>query len=373
MGMGTRADRREVRSLTGLRGIAALLVVLLHTAPAGGAAGFGAVFIRHGYLWVDMFLLLSGFILLRTYERLFQERPFPIAYADFLLRRLARLWPLFALATVATFVARQTGRTWYADTIHPWRWVLVANLTMTQAWVGQDSIDVPGWSVSGEWACCLMFPLFLRLLDNRRGGSAAGLYLAAFAVLTVLAWLPVPARAGGLDLALPATPFPVLRCMASFAMGMALWRGCGHRRLEPLVSSPLADVVATGLILAMMGKPHTDLAIVALFSLLILCLSRQRGVVDRMLRTGPAYWAGQVSYSVYLLQVPLIVLKGQTRLTHDAQQVLVGYGLSATRGSWLCLFYVLLLICSAITWWMVERPSRTMLRAVAYRLSGLAA
>ena len=85
---------REIRALTGLRGIAALYVVFFH---ANGLHAFPSVvrpFVSHGYMAVDLFFILSGFVMAMTYGGLFENGFNFNNFKTFLLLRLARIYPL---------------------------------------------------------------------------------------------------------------------------------------------------------------------------------------------------------------------------------------------------------------------------------------
>jgi peptidoglycan/LPS O-acetylase OafA/YrhL len=141
-----RARRSEIRSLTGLRGVAALLVVLLHLKNISEPVRFWEVFIEHGYLWVDLFLALSGFILMRSYFLSYGDRTSVSFVAHFLLRRIGRIWPLFVVMACFALVTRQSGLTWFAGPFDNWQLMLFFNLLMVQAWFDYPSIDLPARS-----------------------------------------------------------------------------------------------------------------------------------------------------------------------------------------------------------------------------------
>jgi peptidoglycan/LPS O-acetylase OafA/YrhL len=88
----------EVRALTGLRGAAALLVASYHYYPIEQfQLGALSAFIGRGYLWVDTFFILSGYVLTLKYNRQFAAaNKTPHVLRDFLVARFARIYPLYA-------------------------------------------------------------------------------------------------------------------------------------------------------------------------------------------------------------------------------------------------------------------------------------
>lgn len=95
----------EIRALTGVRGVAALLVVIYHWAmpymPQGSVAFrlFG-----RGYLFVDLFFVLSGFMMALNYGHLFENHVRWPAIRFFFLRRFARVYPLYFVVMLALIV-----------------------------------------------------------------------------------------------------------------------------------------------------------------------------------------------------------------------------------------------------------------------------
>ena len=167
--------RGEIKSLTGLRGVAACWVVLFHYITAfhhaeldqnlstKSSAGFRLVelFFVHGYLAVDLFFILSGFVMALTYGGAFEAGISSRAYLDFLGKRLGRVYPLYIALTAAVAVLSYAG----IGTVNPPSPVdLASNVLLIQAWGIADSIDVPAWSISTEFAAYLLFPLLVRII-----------------------------------------------------------------------------------------------------------------------------------------------------------------------------------------------------------------
>ncbi len=180
----------EIRSLTGLRGVAACWVMLYHAEFRAGTTAPVRVLIDHGYLAVDLFFILSGFVLALNHAPAFR-RDREAAYAGFLRKRLARTYPLYLVATLVCFALVRAGA---FSGRHATGWALAANLALIQSWHTRfGSIDGPGWSVSAEWGAYLLFPLFCRAALSGpawRGWAVAALCLLAVAALSILpdAW-----------------------------------------------------------------------------------------------------------------------------------------------------------------------------------------
>ena len=353
----------EIRSLTGLRGVAACWVMLYHAEFRAGAVAPLRVLIDHGYLAVDLFFILSGFVLALNHAPAFR-RDREAAYAGFLRKRLARTYPLYLAVTLVCFALIRAGA--YTRR-HATGWALAANLALIQSWHTRfGSIDGPGWSVSAEWAAYLLFPLFCRAALSGpawRGWAVAALCLLAVTALSILpdAWAGEPGgRAGPLDLWAGASFAPGLRCLAGFGLGVALFRAAGHRlghglwqraRGHPLLCPALAIAL-----MGLLSVRGADVAIVALFAGLILALSGGTDRVTRVLGSGPIRFLGTISYALYLVHEP--VLSGWREAVAR-----VGLPLdhAATLGCGLASALLLASLCHV----SIERPARRLLRGLA--------
>lgn len=103
------AKPAHIPSLTPLRGIAAVLVIIYHTdsllrAQHLGRLVYGTGFFARGYLWVDFFFVLSGFIITHVYGDWFTPRISAAPLRNYLLARFARLYPLYLFALGVTVV-----------------------------------------------------------------------------------------------------------------------------------------------------------------------------------------------------------------------------------------------------------------------------
>ncbi|MGN6423868.1 MAG: acyltransferase family protein [Asticcacaulis sp.] len=350
--------RGEIKALTGLRGVAALYVVLFH---ANGLHAFPQMvrpFVHHGYMAVDLFFLLSGFVMALTYADLFRDGFDFGNFKKFLLLRLARIYPLYILVTLITAVMITTV---LADTYHFDDNVLRAlpfNLTMTHVWGLAYAIVPPSWSISTEWAAYLLFPLTIMVavwLPRRYAVAGVGL---AFAVLAAVAFGPYWMTRhhhmhGTLDVVHSYAPGTTLRCLASFYIGLVAFR---FRERIP----PFAAILALIAALVLLCFKSTDLGLVAVFAVLIMALSHDKGPVARVLQNPVIYWLGIVSYALYLVHdlIQKIILKS-----------FPAWGLSGglTRGEWVWVSVAVSLGVAALAHYAFEKPSRRWARALFLR------
>src|SRR5579883_2462326 len=288
-----RAPRAEVRALTGLRGIAALMVAVYHIDPE--LRGFGAFgrAVGRGYLWVDLFFVLSGFVLALNYGGKFAQGWRAEAWRDFLLRRVARIYPLYAVLLFGAllYMAMGLGRSYampllpYPRLPHPVA-VELANVVMVQSWGIGPSLDGTAWSLSAEWAAYVLFPLLAGLALFGRGRTALALAaLAAAGIVATALFTGVDheVHSGVLDAYDGTTVEPVLRCLCGFVLGLLMFRLAQGGRVRAWLTRD--DVLAALVVLIAAGfaLAPNDLWIYPLFPPLVLGLYGNRGAIGRLL------------------------------------------------------------------------------------------
>ncbi|WP_375394710.1 acyltransferase family protein [uncultured Sphingomonas sp.] len=336
----------ELRALTGARGIAAWFVVLFHIRQSiAGLPPAIALLFSKGYLAVDFFFLLSGFVMWLSWgERLHRERWHAIV--PFLRKRIARVWPLHVVmlsamvALALVFVA--TGR---ADPVSFPFADLPLHVLLLQNWGFVDRLawNIPSWSISAELGAYLVFPVVAIMIDWRRLPTTA--LLALVGILTI--GLCVVIRPSPL-LSFDIPRFGLIRCLCEFLTGTivcALWQ-----RSDGVC---VAGVTAIGVAASWaIGVPET-LAAPALFALLIYLLAH--AAIDSPLGGRGVHFLGEVSYATYLCHYPLwIVFKLIfVRRVDDVPPALIA------------VYIGIVLICSRILHVRVERPAQRFIDGLA--------
>ena len=346
----------DLRALTTLRFLAALWVVL-YTAWPHLDVGFVPVAVTKGYLGVETFFILSGFILSHVYLEAAGEKRF--RYGGFLWARLARVYPLhlvtlfgmIGLGVVATAAGMSID-----GSLTNWR-DLPAHLTLTHAWglATSSAFNHPSWSISAEWAAYLGFPAFafvawrLRERPVLATGLAAGLALALYAAFEFLA---------GYALTEATFRWGALRIVPCFALGCALY--LIHRRGGVPFAGPVALISGVAvLVSASLGL--WDAITVLAAGGLILGLGSLENSRAGVLGSKPGVYLGEISYSIYMVCAPVLLLttNAAARLTgaDDKQfHLLVWLGLVAA-----------IPVAAMVTYHLVERPARKAMRGVADR------
>ena len=350
---GSRAMPQNLKSLTALRFFAAIWVVSFHYWPSLGLPM--PALVAKGYLGVELFFVLSGFILSHVYLQRFGERRF--SYRGFLWARLARIYPVHLatlagvglLVAVATFAGVESG-----GKILIWA-SLPAHLTLTQAWgLGQQGgWNHPSWSISAEWFAYLAFPVFAWLSWRLRHRPV----LATMSAILLVAALETGFQSlAGFPLTRATIAWGALRIVPCFALGCAIHLLWSARPL-PSTASAIASSAATlcaVVLTALLNMP--DWLPIALFGSLIFSLASLSGAGSGVLTAPLWVYLGEVSFSLYMVCIPwqLVFEKAVHRLPG------VGGG-PLQPLAWLAEFVGVIPIAMAVHH-LVERPAREAMR-----------
>ncbi|WP_104083283.1 acyltransferase [Cryobacterium sp. Y11] len=343
--------RARLDGLTGLRFFAAAWVVLFHFREVSPTTVFAYPvidpLIRHGAHGVDLFFVLSGFILSHVYLKTFSGK---ISWAEtwsFMAFRFARLYPVHLvtfLMMASLYVAEQvvTGQSSAQSERFSWQSVL-STLTLTHAWFpGVQTPNLPAWSISAEWFAYLLFPL-LCVLIRRMWGP-----VLAFAVAGM-----------GLALLQSFSTSDLGRVMAGFLIGMAAYQ-VAHRHSASLARLRYLGC-ATALLIIIWAvtseAPRMELGLV-LFAVLIIALANEGDWLARLLSLRTLVYFGEVSYALYMFHwvARVIVRVGLERANLFD---IIPSGLSVT------LYLILTLGGAVLLYHFVEKPGRNRLRGLA--------
>ena len=341
------------------------MVAIYHINPeviAHAGVGVGVV-VGKGYLWVDLFFVLSGFVLALNYGHVFARGWSLAGWRDFLIRRLARVYPLYSVVVLAGFAGwlAATHAATLADLLPKPplnRPVLDAtvNLLMIQSWGIGPSIDGTAWSLSAEWAAYLLFPLLVAATLFSRPRIAMGFGLVALAAAAGTAALTSGDGAyhsGPLDAYDGATMEPVLRCLAGFMLGLLMFRLAQSESIRKRVArDAVVGAIMALLVVGLVVGAH-DLLIYPLFAALVLGLYANRGRCGQAVGCRFLYWLGTVSYSLYLLH-PFVILP--RRSMDAALQAWMPQSWSYVITSF--AIYALLFAVSDLSYRLIEQPGR---------------
>jgi peptidoglycan/LPS O-acetylase OafA/YrhL len=363
--------------LTGLRAVAAVWVVLFHFhfTPLPGVAGvvdaLGPL-ITSGALGVDLFFVLSGFVIAYTYLDKLGPSLRARATARFLWARACRLWPVYLLVLHvfgAWLILRATVG---ADGVIAFQTTQPAldvgqylqQLVLVQLWDDAyfDGASWVGstWSISAEWLAYLLFPVAALVLHRMRGLPVVVLACGALLLMAPMTW-------AYLSTGSPYFPWSwLVRILCGFGAGALAYLAVRKlrwtsttRRAASAIAAVLPIVLVAGLLFGELAGPGRGGAVILLFPVLVAALA----VADRgpamLLATPALVYGGRLSYGLYLVHIPLFEVywfaleRSPLLAPHTALAHVVGV-------------QVLLLTVGAavLTYRFVEEPSRRSLRAL---------
>ena len=379
-----------LHNLTALRGIAALLVVVLHfdfmmvsIIPKGTTAILDKL-----YLMVDLFFILSGFVMSYVYASTFSERVALRSYTRFLWLRLARIYPLHLatlFAEIGLFlIFKLSGK---FDLLHftaqyMWRLdAILPNLFFLQAVGFHDFVtwNSPAWSLSAEWWSYTIFPaLFFLAWRYRR---------LAWVILPLIAWggwclcefifatkepflqWPAPADKRSLNV---IWHYGALRGIFGFVAGMFVYRLYEKRFLQRLLGNSLAFLGLTALALTWMHIEGLETITVSIYATIILSAAYGSPLINRVLQCKPLQLLGDWSFSIYLWHLVLFkAVKGWYvfQSSEPTKTHMLPLDISHWHATLAMLFaMVVVLIVGWLSFTYIEKPCREHLRR--WRIAG---
>lgn len=323
--MSSEPAHHRFRSLDSLRGIAALVVVVHHLTYAlpdveKAHPLASAPLMLSGRFAVMVFFVLSGFVLALPY---FANKSLP--YGWYLLRRFSRIYLPFAFAVVVSAVlCRQLGgvdmpvfsswlnRFW---TVPLSTRLVLTHLAMTGIGDRSIALDPPIWSLIIEMRISIIFPLLV-LYARRFGwpGIVAGLGAAYCCARMQVALGETSIAVAGSAI---GAVFVTGRYVILFLLGIIM--AARQERLKAYflrVSPRIHGAVLSGLLLMWLVMAYTKAIFIhrgtvdvfcgafAMY-LIVLCVTFPK--LSLRLSSAPLLWLGDISYSLYLIHMPVMM------------------------------------------------------------------
>ncbi len=362
-------------ALDGWRGICALLVALYHFHATSHFEQ--SAFIRHAYLLVDFFFVLSGFVITYAYwDRLYTLRDTGVM----MWRRLGRLWPLH-IVLLAVFVTLEVSEPLIAallgvkrsanEAFDPGTSALLkaipTNVLLLHGMGVHDRLtwNIPSWSISAEVWTYAVFAFVVVLA--RRWSVPAAIAIACLGAGVVAVYSP----------RLLAVDFDLgfFRCLYGFFCGHLIYR---LARAVP-VYLPMPTLIETGMLavlvlfVASAGGTSLEFAAPLVFGAVVLVFAFERGAISRLLKSPPLRGLGLVSYSVYMVHGLVIAvahraltvleqtsgLNMTTFLPYHGENVrFVSFGNAYAMDAVSVLYLGAVVALALVTWRYVEMPAQ---------------
>jgi peptidoglycan/LPS O-acetylase OafA/YrhL len=307
-----------------------------------------------GYLGVDLFFTLSGFILAYNYGGL-GSRLQHGTYFRYLWLRLARIYPVH-LFTLLLFVAAVFGARILDVPLTMPQFYNTAdffrNLLLIQAWElpVRPSWNTLSWSVSCEWLAYLTLPIWLVLHRGRDRRTRLLLYaLLAAALVFCCDFIQYNSTFG----------YGLIRIAFEFNLGIIAY----HLFTTKFLKNLHWNAVITSSIILAFAAPYLisqfDIPLFALapvFGVVILGLAYENNLYSRILSWRPIVYGGSVSYSFYMIhEIILLVARKSYLYLPNSQQPFANL-------VWVPLVLLVTVISAICIYHFIEEPSRLFMR-----------
>lgn len=357
--------------LDGLRGVAALIVVTFHIFEAHAPNRFEQI-INHGYLAVDFFFLLSGYVISYAYD----DRWHKMSIGSFFRRRLERLQPMVIMGSIigaACFYAGDSPIFPDIHTVPVGKVLLVMLIGCTllplpvsmdiRGWQEIHPLDGPGWSLWYEYVANILYALFIRKFSKTLLSILVILSAAALIHYTVTG--PTGDVIGGWSLTPEQIRVGMTRVMFPFFGGLLLARVTKPIKIKNayLWSSLLLSIIL--FMPRIGGEKHLwqnglyeSLSIILLFPLVV--YMGAGGQVHNPKELKICKFLGDISYPIYITHYPFIyIYTGWASAHRDAApSTAIGYGLLTFAVSVLVGYACLKLYDEPIRAWL-KKKSKT--------------
>ena len=289
--------RQVFATLDGLRGLAALLVLMFHMP-----GWFGAATPEFGFLGVDLFFVMSGFVIAHAYEARIAGG---LGTRQFMAIRLVRLYPLYALGLLLS-LALIAMSSWASGAVSgkdatalrslPWALAMLPAPNINIADAELYPLNSPAWSLIFELVANLAYVACWRWARSRN------LLLLVAACAAVMLASPDFYGEGGWNLA--SIPQGLLRVFWSFPVGILLYRAQRSGRWHPPRLPGLAWLAVFVALLMLPADWVIQFCVLAGFPLLVACAATAEPG-----RARPIFAAlGGASYAIYAIHVPCFEL-----------------------------------------------------------------
>jgi peptidoglycan/LPS O-acetylase OafA/YrhL len=350
----TRPGKDHFVILDGLRGVAALMVVVFHLFEAYAFGDPQKQIVNHGYLAVDFFFMLSGFVIAYAYD----DRWGATGLWEFAKRRLVRLQPMVVAGTLvgaALFAFQDFSIFTKFDTATPGAVMLIALLGClmiplpksadVRGWDEIYPLNGPAWSLFYEYIANILYAVVLRRLGLRWLGIATACAAGALIHLAVAGergdliggWA---LDAAGVRIGLTRVLFPFLAGVLLMRLGTRLRVGHGFAVSALLLIVALSLPRFGGLERLWLNGLYEAACVILLFPLIVTIGAGEQRASGTPLRIARIF--GDLSFPLYITHYPLIYI--YTGWVIDAkvpaaQGALVGAGVlvAAVALAWICL------------------------------------
>ena len=355
----------RIHRLDGLRGVLSLMVALYHFPQEYLPGGFAEFFVlRQANIFVDVFFVLSGFVISYRYSTIDSMRHF----IEFLKKRLLRLYPLLfysvtvvLILSLAQFILHRTimpkgdelsllSLFWqYLDSI-----LMLNSTPLLGSTLG---LNFPSWSISAEMFSYLFFGIILLFLTKYQKRWFLVISLICLSILIIIGSYYETGN------------FGFVRGILNFSIGYFVCHLYSRYQYGSMKWLGLVGVCFILINLYMLNNipvNHKDYfafcSVPWVAGFLVFSVVVSKGIVSRFLSTKPLRYLGKLSYSIYLNHIFLSgmilksysILLGQVNTTNDRYLIFIYY-------------VIMLLLYSGLTYKYIEEGGRRFLQKLLYK------
>jgi peptidoglycan/LPS O-acetylase OafA/YrhL len=353
---------QDIKELTSIRAFAALMVVVLHMFFVEGApSSIVRNIVADGHLGVDLFFMLSGFILAHVY--LSQWRAGTFNYATFLVNRLARVYPLHLFMVLMVLLAyvgasavglggAAEGKNW---SHLPW------HLLLMHAWGTTDSHswNFPSWSVSAEAFAYILFPVVLLAVARLNALFTLAVSLVLFGAASL--WV---VQVMETEITKIMFNFGIIRVFFEFLIGVALYLVFERHRVPAAWVRPLLWVCILGCMALAAIQFDERVIVLGLGAMLFLLAHLSVEERPNVLRHPVLVYLGEISYATYMVHILVLFVGKPVRIRLGLEE---GLGRVVISLVLIAVIYA----ASALLHHVIERPGRKLIRNAYVRKRAL--
>ncbi len=291
----------RITKLDGLRGVFSLMVIFHHfTSEVLPKPIYENFFIRQSWLFVDLFFIMSGFVIALNYQTIENLQSLLL----FIKKRLIRIYPLLFFSTISFLLFKLSGIYFYNDLINtPGTLRDNINLTLdtllltnsTPVLGTSPGLNYPSWSISSEMISYLLYGLILLIFTKKH--TAISFILVIISSIVFLLFIDTHSLEYTSD-------FGFLRGFIGFFIGVLVYKFNSHsttiwNNIYELFTIPI--IIFCFYLMSNKTLPKNLCYIIPiLLGMSILIITRTNGTISNFLEKKQLQFLGKISYSVYL-------------------------------------------------------------------------
>jgi peptidoglycan/LPS O-acetylase OafA/YrhL len=312
--------KKHYEILDGLRGVAAIMVVAFHIMEASANGNRFEQIINHGYLAVDFFFLLSGFVIGYAYD----ERWSNMTLKGFFTRRLVRLHPMVVMGMIVGaigFYFQQSNMFPIIATVPVWKMLLIMIIGFTlipvppsmdiRGWQEMHPLNGPAWSLFFEYVANIIYAVVVRRFSNL--ALAALVVICGVLLMDYALTGPTGDMIGGWSIEPVQFKIGFIRMMYPFFTGLLL------SRIYKPSSISNAFMLCSLLLIIILSLPRfgdeTSLwknglyeSLIIIFAFPAIVWIGASGKLNASIEKRLCSFMGDISYPLYITHYPIIYI-----------------------------------------------------------------